>query len=336
MASSFVGIDIGSSQLKLAVTNKGQITALIRDALPEDLVQNGHITSFDAMSEYLRDVFKKNRIDGRKCAVLLPDELVFVRPITMPYMKPEQLKVNLPYEFHDFIADDKNKYVYDYAFLEMREMSEGSREMELIAAAAQKSVIDDYKTLLKRAGLKLATAIPYVMSYSNIINSLESRKTAVEDNGIPTEYCFIDLGHVNSRINIFSGRRLVATKIIEYGLNMLDAAIAEGENVDIHIAKMWKENNHNNVLERENCVNVYNAIAIEIMRAVNFYRFNNQESLLSDAYVCGGGEKIESLLMAIRENTDLTILPVNTLLQCPEKFGEEAGMFCCAIGATRQ
>ena len=313
------------------------LLGLYSEPVPDDLVRDGQIISYEAMSDFLKEVFKKHRITEKRCSVIIADELVYVRYISMPYMKPEQLKINLPYEFHDFISEDKNKYVFDYAFINVKEGGDDSAgELELMAAAAKKSVIADYAESLKHAGLKLAAAVPYVMTYSNIIREAESRITEVENNGVVREYCFVDIGHTSCRINIFVGRKLVATRVIEYGLNMLDSAIAEAEGVDIHIARTRKESDFNGVLSSETCVNVYNAIAIDIMRPVNVYRCNKQESLLAEAFICGGGGKIAPLMDVISANTDLAVIPVESLTDCPKEFIKDAELFTCAIGAARQ
>ena len=35
----------------------------------------------------------------------------------LPLMTEEQLRLNLPYEFHDYIGNEMDKYVFDYAMI---------------------------------------------------------------------------------------------------------------------------------------------------------------------------------------------------------------------------
>ena len=39
----------------------------------------------------------------------------------MPLMTEEQLRLNLPYEFHDYIGGEMDKYVFDYAMIQTKE-----------------------------------------------------------------------------------------------------------------------------------------------------------------------------------------------------------------------
>ncbi len=41
--------------------------------------------------------------------------------LRLPLMTEEQLRLNLPYEFHDYIGDEMDKYVFDYAMIRTKE-----------------------------------------------------------------------------------------------------------------------------------------------------------------------------------------------------------------------
>lgn len=346
MAIGCLGIDIGSSSVKIAERTKSGTFKLFSEPMPENMVNEGQVLSLEAMSGFIKETLKKNHISEKQCSIILPDTLVFTRKLVMPVMNAEQMKVNLPYEFHDFISDDKNKYVYDYAVLEVNE-TDGNKEIEIMAAAALKSTIADYEGMLKRAGLKLSVAIPSVMAYTNLLYQLEDNSEKddfklkedslnIGEENKKKEYCFIDLGHTKCRIQIFDGHKLSASRTLDYGLSMLDLAIADTENIDVHIAKNYKESNRNGILNNEACMNVYSSIAVEVMRAINFYRFNNQQSNLSNAFVCGGGGMIEPLINALVDNTGLEIHSADDILSNIGNFDKDGEIFVCAVGAAIQ
>lgn len=328
MKDSLLGIDIGANEIKLVVLEKGSLVETIRERLPRDLMQNGRITSFDALGEFINGVCKENKLNQKRCALLLPEHLTYVRHVTMPMMKEAHLRLNLPYEFHDFIQDDKDKYVFDFAVLEKHPAEDGNEVLELTAAAAKKEVIENYTSALRVAGKKLVCVKPVAMTLADLLPLPETTEAG-------EEYCFINLGYSSTNVYIFRGRDLLATKVIEYGLHMLDQVIAEEKGVDIQIASSYKESNFENVLELESCRNLYHAIAVEVMRVVNFYRFNHPESTLADAYVCGGGANIKALTNAISEQTELTLLsPALLLWEDVMMDDDEAAMFICALGTA--
>lgn len=332
MAKTYVGIDIGTCQLKLAVCNGGQIRRTVVEPMPDNLVREGRIVSLEAMAEFIKKTASKARISTRSSAIVLPSSLVFTRTMNVPVMTKTELQLNLPYEFRDFITQDKDKYFYDYAVMDTMKNEAGEpEELELIAAATLKETIADYTEMCRRAGFKLLTAIPEELAYMNIIRSYEEK-----NGGDGTyEYCFIDLGHATTRLHIFKGIKHKASRVVEFGVQMLDAAIADQLNIDEHIAKLHKHASGSEELMSEACMNIYATIAIEVMRALNFHRFNSPDSNVKDVFLCGGGARIEPLVSQIAADIDLPIHKIDDLLPGAGE-DEDAAVCQLAVGVTLQ
>lgn len=332
MGKTCVGIDIGTCQLKLAVCSGGTVRQIVVEDMPDNLVREGRVISPEAMAELIRKTAAGARITTRKCAVVLPASAVFTRTMTVPMMTQEQLKINLPYEFRDFITQEKDKYFYDYAIMDTLYDEEGKpQELELIAAAALKETIKSYSDMCRRARLKLVTAIPEELGYMNMIRRMESQNSDKEER----EYCFIDLGHTVTKMYIYRGIKHQATRVVEFGMQRLDAVIAEALNTDEHLARVHKHANNNNELTSEACMNIYSTISVELMRAINFYRYNSPNSNLQEVFLCGGGARIEPL--AERIAADLA-MPVHNAAELLPDSSENADVSLClaAIGAAMQ
>ncbi|MCC8024970.1 MAG: pilus assembly protein PilM [Clostridium sp.] len=330
MADRYTGIEIGSRQIKMTQCSNHCVYRVATQPLPDNYVDRGAIVSNEAMSEILREMAKTYHFTDKKCAVVLPDSVAFSRRLTMPAMTVDQLKINLPYEFHDFISDSKKGYVFDYSLLEMSCNEEGRPvSMDLMAAAAPKEKIREYEMMLKRAGFKLAIAAPEVFAYSNIIREHE----AVEGGG-PKEYCFIDIGHNYTKIHIFTGCRFEVTREIEYGCSLLQEAVAGEFNVDEHVARSYVIENFKKVWDMQRCRDIYETIAVEVMRAINFYGFNNPSSQLDRVYFCGGGSMIPNLKEAIADQISLQVRPVSELLTVVGDIPDEAFISPAAAGIT--
>ena len=264
--------------------------------------------------------------------MVLPPALAFTRRTVLPAMTEDQLRINLPYEFRDYINQEKDKYVYDYAVLGMEYGGDGKpRQMELMAAAALKSTVREYTDMFRRAGFKLVLAAPEEFAYAALIRKYEARRP--EEQG--QERCIIDLGHAATRVHIYTGDRFEVTRAVDQGGAAVDAAIAEALNVDEHIARTHKLANHNGCLELEECRAVYRAVAVDIMRAVNFYGYNNPESALRRAWICGGGVRNPVLLEQLRETVNLELRPIDELLPGGEGAGDLA-LCPAAVGITQQ
>ena len=334
MGRTYTGIDIGAGQIKFAVCEPGGvIRRMAVSPVPDQLVREGRIVSPEAMSDFLRAEARVHKIKNRDCAVILPAALAFTRRFSVPLMTEEQLKINLPYEFRDFITQEKDKYFYDYAVMGRLKNEAGQEtELDLMAAATLKSTVAAYTAMLRRAGFKLRVAAPVEFAYANLLRLHESAHPAQ----LPGEYCIIDLGHSATRIYMYTGSRFEVTRVIEYGCALLDAAIADELHVDEHIAATYKVMNHNDVQSLERCRDIYHNIAIEIMRAINFYGFNNPGSHLTDAYTCGGGAKIPLLLEEIAAVIGLGVHSMEDLMPGGTRDREHLLLCPAAVGITRQ
>lgn len=333
MAKSIVGFDIGSGQLKLVQWDGSVIRRAVSEPLLDNLVREGRIISYEAMADFIKETVRKHRLTGRDCAVVLPSGLAFLRRVVLPAMSVEQLAVNLPYEFRDYLTLGKDKYFYDYAVNALRTGDDGTPlELDLTAAAVAKETIGEYRNMFRRAGFKLRTALPVECALSNLL-----RRQPSPGEGEPErEYCILDLGHTSTHVHIFTGSRFEATRVIDYGAGTVDAAIADALGVDEHVARAYKETNHDGVQELEGPQNIYNAIATEIRKAANFYSFNNRDSRLQDAYCCGGGVRIPSLTDAIDRAVDLEMHDGRELMPKSVRFTENLSLFAAAAGVAMQ
>lgn len=326
MAKTTVGVDIGSGELKLVQWDGGRVHRAVRRTMPDNLVRSDHIISFEAMADFIKETAREERISGKNCAVVLPANQVYLRRVTMPAMNVEQLGVNLPYEFRDFLTMNKDKYFYDYSVNDIRQDESGAPvEMDLTAAAVAKETIAEYRDMFRRAGFRLKTAVPAECAYANLLRALPVR-----------ECCIIDIGHAQTKVHFFTGARFETSRVIDIGLSTVDAAIADASGVDEHTARTYRQSNHENTQEAEAARNVYGAIALDIRKAVNFYGFNNRESDLRDAWCIGGGAHIPALCSAVAQAVDLTLHPISELLSSAAEETEAPGFFTAAIGAAMQ
>ena len=98
---TILGIDIGYDQLKLALVSGGEVVSTAMEQMPENLLKEGRFTSPELMASLIRDTMNDNGMKASLAAVVLPNELVYVKTVDMPKMSEEQLSYNLPFEFND-------------------------------------------------------------------------------------------------------------------------------------------------------------------------------------------------------------------------------------------
>ena len=295
------------------------------------------------MAEMLRATMKQNRLRANHAAFVLPNEAVFIKNVEMPLMTVDQLEYNLPFEFNDYITGERKEYVFDYAVVSdpntpnaegeaavgadgTEDAEESEPVMELLAVGAHRSLIEDAQETLRKAGLRLVRSAPALCSYIGLIRAQQEFLSGIGD-----EYGILDLGYQSIRMYMFKNDRHVATRVLEVGMSRLDDVLAEVYGVDTHLAHTYLMSNYDNCQDREECHTAYENIAVELMRAMNFYRFSNPNSVLADLWLCGGGAVIQPLADTIGEMLDLQLHPATELVPGGDAI-ESCNTFVQAIG----
>ena len=155
-----------------------------------------------------------------------------------------------------------------------------------------------------------------------------------QKNALPAdvdEFGILDLGYSEIRMYMFHHDRHVATRVLEMGLSSLDDVLADAYGVDVHLAHTYLMTNYENCQQREECMAAYENIAVELMRALNFYRFSNPNSALGDLWLCGGGAVIQPLADTIGEMLNIQMHPAFELVPGGDRI-EECNSFAQAIG----
>lgn len=332
MAGNLVAFDIGEAQVKLAWYSGTVRKKAVAAPLPDGLVANGAVVSMDAMADFLKKLAKDSAIPRTSAALILPGSLVFTRNVELPAMTDAQLNYNLPFEFKDYLTQEKGLYYFDYAVHELVKDEAGNvTQMRLFACAALKQTIEDYRAMLKRAGFRLKIAIPEEAAYAGLLASYISRTP----NSAGQDYALVDLGYSAIRLHILHGSEFVTRRTMDLGLRDVIQALSESRGVDPHIAHEHLLSDYEGALNEPVCQDVYRSMAVEIMKAVNFYNYNNREQTLSRIYLCGGGAALTEISDAIQEMSSLELHPVSELISGSETL-QTPWLFAKAIGCALQ
>ena len=324
-----IGFDIGEDSVKMAYFAGRELKKAVTAEMPDAMVSGGHILSMDAMADFLKDMAKGNGIPLAGAAMVVPSSEVYTRAVTMPAMTEQQLAYNLPYEFHDFLTEEKNKYFFDYSVRRINKDGEGRPvEMELFACAMLKSAVEEYRAMFRRAGFKLKSLMPAECAYGALLMNHGKQTGAVR-----SETCIVDLGYRTSNLYIYHGHEFASRREIDLGSARLDQLIADHCDVDIHVARSYRKSNFNNVLTADYARELYGRMAVEVMKAVNFYNYNNRDRELEDVCFCGGGGNIAPLLETVTERTSLKLHPADELL-AGVAAPEDPWTYLCAIGGV--
>lgn len=245
-------------------------------------------------------------------------------------MTEGQLTYNLPFEFKDYLTQEKSRYYFDYAVQELvRGEDDSVTRMKLFACATLKTTIEDYRSMMNRAGFKLKLALPEEAAYAALLTDC-IRRTQPESR----DYCLVDVGHAGIRMFILRDDRFITRRTIDLGMLDLIRSISERQGVDEHIALTHMLSNYEGAMTDPASMDLYHRMAAEITKAVNFYNYNNRQQALRRVYLCGGGAAVGHIGDAIREVANLEVLPAADLM--PDTGSDAPWLYTRALGCALQ
>jgi len=164
-----VGIDIGSSSIKLAemtYNNKG-ITldnfAVIPS--PQQAIANGEITDTILVSESIKTAFKENGFKNKNACVGLSGTAVIIKKITIPKVEPKKLKDQVQYEAAQYLPFDVSQVTLEHHVLSF---SSNPESLDVLVVAAQNEFIINYLNSVGQAGLRCSVLDVNSLALANI------------------------------------------------------------------------------------------------------------------------------------------------------------------------
>ncbi len=227
----------------------------------------------------------------------------------MPRMTQNQLLLNLPYEFSEFIQGEPEQYYCDYALCETPDAQQADQQMSMMAAAVSKETVYGYGGTFARAGFSMKAMLPQEMALIELVKAYRKRNP-----NAPKEFCFVDLGYTSTRIAIINQDYLSATRQVELGGRDLDEVVADLLNVDAFLSDTYKRSNHLDVLNNPRCLELYERTAVETLKVINFYSFTNRQSQLDGIYLIGGSANIPALRQIFADVVGMPILDAAELV----------------------
>lgn len=300
MRKDLLGVDIGSKEIKLVTKDKFVIFET-----PDSCVEGDELIAFDGIADLLKNLIKENGIKAKNACIVLPDSLVYIDRIKMPYMNTKQLEVNLPYEFKDVVGKNKDDYYYDYAYVDTIYDSENKPvELELVISCIKKNIIEKYLDMFKKAGMRLVKAMPRQVAISNMLIN----------NNILDNIALVDIGYNFTRIDFFKDGLYDVTRILENGIKDMNKMASDTFYCDSHISLRYLKDNKDDILNSELFNNFYDDLTLKINRAINYYSYSNQSNTLNNIYLYGGGIHFDELHNTLKKDLNITCMDLNNLL----------------------
>jgi len=235
--SSVVGVDIGSQRIKICeMRTQGKepvITALGMIDTPEGAVDHTGVYNSDAVGQALKQCLGQSGATVSNLVVSLAGQMsVLVRTLEVPKMNPTELQQHMEWEINRNVPFAESSILSDFKPLGGDDPN--SANMDVVMAIAPQSAVDTILDCAKKAGRSIGALDVEPLSIARIIQQ------DYEDILGHATICVVDIGHMTTSINIYTGSKLLMPRTVPIGGEMVTKALADALMLPISEAERIK------------------------------------------------------------------------------------------------
>lgn len=236
--TSVVGVDIGSSRIKVAeIKSQGRepvVTSLGMIETPEGAVDHTGVFNSDAVAGALKTLMGQSGITVGDVVVSIAGQAsVLVRTLEVPRMNPAELKEHMQWEINRNIPFAESTVVSD--FKPLADEDPQSQNMDVVMAISPQSAIDTVISCVRKAGKKVSAIDVEPLG---IARSLQH---SYDDETRGQTVCVVDVGAKTTSINIYRNGKLLMPRQVPVGGEMFTKAIADNLVLSVAEAERLKQ-----------------------------------------------------------------------------------------------
>jgi type IV pilus assembly protein PilM len=295
MAKNCIGLDLGSSAVKLTQVKKGrsgfQLLNFGIEPVPPDTIVDGAILNHSGVVDAVRALFDRLKIKQREVALAISGNAIIIKKIFVPAMTPDELEEQVPWEAEHHIPFSKKDVEIDYQALSGKN---AQGQMELLLVAAKREVVADYAAVAREASL---TPVVVDVAAFAVQNGFEAAYGATHD-----VVALINVGASLSTINILANGTTSFTRDVTTGGNALTDEIKrqmacsgeEAEAMKVAFSEGDAPPDVGRILTYTS-----QQMAGEFQKSLDFFLSSHPDTSISKIYLCGGSARVPPLTAAI-------------------------------------
>lgn len=353
---SVLGIDIGSSSIKIVQIRKDKGAAILETygeislgPLAEQDIGQATNLSVEKLAKALKDLMKEAEVTTQNCGVSVPFAASLIRLIEVPALDAQKLATVIPIEARKYIPVPINEVQLDWFVVPETEqrlfegakepvdeqgIAEGLKKRLVLIVAMHKETLRKYTDVLKQVGLSPSF---YEIEVFSSIRSTISRSLA--------PVAIIDLGAATSKLYLVELGIVMASHVIHSGSQDITRALASSSHISTTKAEDLKR--QTGILTgsaNDDAVRVSHAATLTMENVfaearrvlLGFQRKYNK--VITKVILTGGGSSLKGIQDFAREQLELEVEVADpfTQIQAPaflETVLKQAGPdFAVALG----
>lgn len=199
------GMDLSDLSVKIVQFEREGKTDKIRSfssaSVPPGSVVDGGIVKKDQLVSAIREAIEKagpKKIKTKKVICSLPETKAFLRIVSVPKMKEEEIQEAIKWEMEANIPLPIDQVYYDWQLLE-KKLSRDANKIDILVVAVSKKVVDQSAEILELAGLSPeGLEIESIAQARSFLgeNADEKKTTLIIDLGDRRTSFFISVGNI--------------------------------------------------------------------------------------------------------------------------------------------
>jgi len=309
----FFGLDIGSHNIKIAQVKKAkdkyQLVAF--GSVPstaKGLFSEGE-GDLSALAEVIKRLHRDTGIKTKNVATALPQDQVFTRIITFPPLSESELESALQWEAEQYIPLPLSEVVLTHELI--GKVKENSKEnVELLLAAAPKSLVEKTINVLKMAGLNPVSIEMEIISMARSLIVPNHEKVLLVDFGAKaTDLAIVENGEIVFVYSVpTAGEALTRALSLELGL---ESSQSETYKKSYGVDTKKLEGKVSAALKP-----ILGTIVTEIKKALQFYQEKGKS--VQRVVLSGGGAGLPEINTFLAKELNLEVQMGNPFVQIIE------------------
>ena len=322
MAKTRIGLDVGSTAVRVAEVSMGDVPVVVRaaqTALPPGAVEQGEVRQPEVVAESIRELWSRAGIKGKQVHLGVGNQRVIVREVVLPWLPEKELRDSLAFQVQEFIPIAADQAVLD--FDPLGERDQGGRRMQaILLVAAQKAMINALVTSVVDAKLEPATIdlAPFavVRAIGTGDEGLDLEESQVGDEAV------IDIGAQVTTVCVHERGVIRFVRILPSGGRDITLAISRGLGIDEEVAEAMKRSDVFEAPEgpdgqpialpdvadvRRVALTRAGSFADEVRSSLEFYAAQVPGARIGHVIVTGGGARLEGFLELLQERIPVSV-----------------------------
>jgi type IV pilus assembly protein PilM len=338
-----VGLKIGASQLAAArVANNGhaEVLQVARGPLDQGVIVGGELRDPDALAEALKEFFRRHKLPKKGVRLGIANNRIGVRTFEIGGIDdPKQLANAIRFRAQEALPIPIEEAVLDYQVLEDTVNEEGEQMRKILLVVAYRELVDRYVMACRKAGI---TLVGIDLEAFALLRALAAPR---EEAAGKAAVVAVAVGHDRSTFAVSDGRVCEFTRVLEWGGQNLNVAIAraldltpsEAEPVK-HVLSLEGGPTPEGVTDeqiaaaRDAAVRQVNTFARELVSSLQFYQSQPGSLGIGEIILTGGtahlvgfASELQRLIgVKVRIGDPLVRVKVPKRFQEPEQIGSLA------------